>query len=188
MGNVYVFFANGFEEIEAFTVIDVLRRANLDVTAVSIEKPVGTDIRELVVGAHDIEFVCDTVFDGTDFSDAAAIVLPGGMPGAATLSAHDGLNALLKKAFADNKLVAAICAAPMVPGKLGLLKGRKSTCYPGFDQYMEGATPTYAQCTVDGNYISGIGPGGAMEFSLAIVENLLGLSAVADLKEAMCVK
>ena len=182
MGTIYTFFADGFEEIEAFTSIDVLRRAGLNVEMVTV-----TD-EEVVMGAHDVPVICDSYFKNCDFSDADLLLLPGGMPGAGTLSKHEELNTLIRNFVNNNKPVAAICAAPMVLGKLGLLKGKKVTCYPGFEQYLEGAECTGAQVVRDGNIITSIGPGGAMDFALTIVDLLLGSEKVAELEEAMCIK
>ena len=133
MGTVYAFFADGFEEIEAFTAIDTLRRAGLNVEIVSVTPD------EIVVGAHDVSVLCDINFENCDFFDAELLLLPGGMPGAATLDKHEGLRKLILDFAAKGKPIAAICAAPMVLGKLGLLKGKKATCYPSFEQYLEGA-------------------------------------------------
>lgn len=119
MGTVYAFFADGFEEIEAFTAIDTLRRGGLNVEIVSVTPD------EIVVGAHDVSVLCDINFDNCDFFDAELLLLPGGMPGAATLDKHEGLRRLILDFAAKNKPIAAICAAPMVLGKLGLLKGRR---------------------------------------------------------------
>lgn len=182
MGTVYTFFADGFEEIEAFTAIDVLRRAGLNVEMITVTG------EEVVMGAHDIPVVCDAYFPDRDFSDADLLLLPGGMPGAATLSKHEGLNQLILDFTKQNKPVAAICAAPIVLGKLGLLKGKKVTCYPGFESYLEGATCTGEQVVKDGAVITAIGPGAAMDFALAVVELLAGKSKVAELEEAMCIK
>lgn len=182
MGTVYTFFADGFEEIEAFTSIDVLKRAGLNVEMVSV-----TGDKE-VMGAHDVPLICDLLFEECDFNDARLLLLPGGMPGAGTLSKHEQLNKLVSDFVKADKLVAAICAAPMVLGKMGLLKGKKVTCYPGFEQYLEGAECTGAQVEKDGNIITAIGPGGAMDFALLIVETLLDKEKVADLEEAMCIK
>ena len=175
MGTVYAFFADGFEEIEALTAVDTLRRAGLNVEIVSVTPD------EIVVGAHDVSLLCDVNFENCDFFDAELLLLPGGMPGAATLDKHEGLRKLILSFAEKGKPIAAICAAPMVLGKLGLLKGKKATCYPGFEQYLEGA-----ECV--GNIITGMGPGAAMEFALAIVELLAGKEKVDELAEAMCVK
>lgn len=182
MGTVYVFFADGFEEIEAFTAVDVLKRGGLNVEMITV-----TD-DEVVMGAHDVPVVCDSFFKDNDFADADMLLLPGGMPGADTLSKHPGLKALVTDFMAANKPVAAICAAPMVLGKMGLLNGKRVTCYPGFEQYLEGAIITGAQVERDGNLITGIGPGGAMDFALAIVDMMVDADKVNELKEAMCIK
>ena len=182
MGTVYAFFADGFEEIEAFTAIDTLRRAGLNVEIVSVTPD------EIVVGAHDVSVLCDVNFVNCDFFDAELLLLPGGMPGASTLDKHEGLRKLLLDFAEKNKPIAAICAAPMVLGKLGLLKGRKATCYPSFEQYLEGAECLDEPVVVDGNIITGMGPGAAMDFALAIVEKLVGKEKVDELVEAMCVR
>lgn len=124
MGTVYAFFADGFEEIEALTTIDTLRRAGLDVEIVSVTPD------EIVVGAHDVSVLCDKNFENCDFFDAELLFLPGGMPGAATLDKHEGLRKLILSFAEKNKPIAAICAAPMVLGKLGLLRGRRVPVIP----------------------------------------------------------
>lgn len=182
MGIVYAFFADGFEEIEAFTAIDTLRRAGLNVEIVSVTPD------EIVVGAHDVSVLCDINFENCDFFDAELLLLPGGMPGAATLDKHEGLRKLILDFAAKGKPIAAICAAPMVLGKLGLLKGKKATCYPSFEQYLDGAECVNAHVVRDGNIITGMGPGAAMEFALTIVDLLVGKEKVDELVEAMCVK
>ena len=182
MKKVATILANGFEEIEAFTAIDTLRRGGLNVEIVSVTPD------EIVVGAHDVSLLCDVNFENCDFFDAELLLLPGGMPGAATLDKHEGLRKLILSFAEKGKPIAAICAAPMVLGKLGLLKGKKATCYPGFEQYLEGAECVGEHVVRDGNIITGMGPGAAMEFALAIVELLAGKEKVDELAEAMCVK
>lgn len=182
MGTVYAFFADGFEEIEAFTVVDTLRRAGLNVEIVSVTPD------EIVIGAHDVSILCDVNFMNCDFSDAELLFLPGGMPGASTLEKHEGLRKLILDFAAKGKPIAAICAAPMILGKLGLLKGRKATCYPSFEQYLEGAECMNELVVKDGNIITGMGPGGAIDFALAIVDTLDGKEKVEELEEAMCVR
>jgi DJ-1 family protein len=122
------------------------------------------------------------------FFDAELLLLPGGMPGAATLDKHEGLRKLILDFAAKGKPIAAICAAPMVLGKLGLLKGKKATCYPSFEQYLDGAECVNEPVVRDGNIITGTGPGAAMEFALTIVDLLVGKEKVDELVEAMCVK
>lgn len=181
MGTVYVFFADGFEEVEAFTSIDVMRRAGLNLEMVSVTPD------EIVTGAHDVPVLCDMNIANCDFYDAELVLLPGGMPGAAILEQSPELRKLILKFAEQDKPIAAICAAPMILGKLGLLKGRKATCYPGFEQYLEGADVTDAPVERDGNIITGKGPGAAMEFALAVVDMMVGKEKVQELKEAMCV-
>lgn len=181
MGTVYVFFADGFEEIEAFTAVDVIRRAGLNVEMVTVTPD------EIVTGAHGVPVLCDKNIANCDFFDADMVVLPGGMPGAATLDKCDDLRKLILRFAQEDKPIAAICAAPMVLGKLGLLKGKKATCYPGFEQFLEGAECTGALVERDGNIITGKGPGAAMAFALAIVECLAGKKKATELKEAMCI-
>lgn len=181
MGTVYVFFADGFEEVEALTCVDVLRRAGLNVEMVTVTPD------EVVTGAHGIPVLCDRNVVNCDFYGVDLIVLPGGMPGASTLDKCGELRNLLLHFVEQNKPIAAICAAPMVLGKLGLLEGKKATCYPGFEQYLKGAECTGAPVERDGNIITGKGPGAAMEFAFAAMELLQGKEKVQELKEAMCV-
>lgn len=181
MGTVYVFFADGFEEVEAFTSVDVMRRAGMKVEMVTVTPD------EIVKGAHGIPLLCDKNIANCDFYDADLVLLPGGMPGASTLEACPELRKLILN-FAEKKQpIAAICAAPMILGKLGLLKGRKATCYPGFEQYLEGAECTGALVERDGNIITGKGPGAAMDFALAVVDMMMGKEKVQELKSAMCI-
>ncbi len=180
MGTVYVFFADGFEEMEAFASVDVLRRAGVPVQMVTV-----TD-DEIVRGAHGIPVLCDKNISNCDFYDGELLLLPGGLPGATTLEESGELRKLILKFAAAGKPLAAICAAPMILGQLGLLKGKKATCYPGFDKYLEGAEYTGAMVEKDGNIITGKGPGAAIPFALAVVELLCGLDKVQELKEAMC--
>ncbi len=182
MKTVYVFFADGFEEIEALTAVDVLRRAGLNVNIISVTPD------EIVVGAHNVSILCDRNFVNCDFYDADLLLLPGGMPGAETLSEHKGLGRLLTEFMAKGKHIAAICAAPMALGKLGLLKGYKATCYPGFEVYLEGAEYINQPVVVDRNLITGYGPGAAMAFSMRIVEELVGKEKVIELENAMLIK
>lgn len=182
MGTVYVFLADGFEEIEAFTSVDVMRRGGLNVEMISVTPD------EIVTGAHDIPVLCDKNIENCDFYDAELILLPGGMPGAATLEKSNELRKLILHFAEQNKPIAAICAAPMILGKLGLLKGKKATCYPDFEQYLDCAEFTGAPVERDGNIITGNSPAAAMEFALTIVDLLQGKEKVQELKEAMCVR
>lgn len=173
MKKAIVFLANGFEEMEATGTVDVLRRGGIDTKTVSI-----TDERK-VIGAHNMEYTADSVFTETDFSDADALILPGGMPGSSNLNDCEPLKELLIEHYKKEKIVAAICAAPLVLGGLGLLKGRRATCYPGFEPKLIGATVTGEAVEIDGNVITGRGPGLVFNFGLALV-SVLKSEAVAE--------
>ena len=180
MKTMYVFLAEGFEEIEALAPVDVMRRAGLAVTMVSV-----TD--DLVVrGAHGIPVVADATFAALDFADAALLFLPGGLPGATNLEAHAELGQLLvTKAAQDDVVVSAICAAPLVLGGLGLLQGKQATCYPGFEDTMKGATYTSAKVTVDGNIFTACGPAAAWELGFTFVEHFCGTEKADELRKGM---
>lgn len=170
---VYVHLAEGFEEIEALTIIDVLRRAGIDVSSVAVrpetEASTCGDGCRAVKGAHDIKVKADLLFEEADYTNCDMIVLPGGMPGAANLAAHKGLTAHIREFAAAGKPLAAICAAPMVFGDMGLLEGRKATIYPGMEEHLRGASVKNYKAVVDGNFITSRGPATAMAFALAIV-------------------
>lgn len=173
MKTAFVFLATGFEEAEAIGTIDLLRRGSVETTIVSITG------EQNVTGAHGISVVADKLYDDVDFSKADALVLPGGMPGSNNLNACEPLKTQLLRQFEEGKIVAAICAAPIVLGGLGILKGKRATCYPSFESALTGATVTGEAVEVDGNVITGKGPGLVFNFGLAIVEALRG-KAVAE--------
>lgn len=179
MKNVYVLFADGFEEIEAFTCVDVLRRAG--VNAVMVAASSG----EIVNGAHDISVLCDKNIDSCDFFDADMILLPGGMPGATNLAENEAVQHALTTVQQNGKYIAAICAAPMVLGQMGLLKGKKATCYPGFEKYLDGCEYTGASVQEDGNIITGKGPGVSLEFAYTVARVLIGKDKVHEVRESM---
>lgn len=166
--SVYVFLAPGFEEVEALTPVDVLRRAGLEVSMVAV----GDSLH--VSGSHGITVIADALFSDIRISAADVLLLPGGMPGAANLDAHQGLGSLLVAHVSRGGVLAAICAAPMILGKLGLLRGKQATCYPGYEKYLEGAICSEAPVVVDQNLITARGVGAALAFSLAIVGQMLG--------------
>ena len=174
MAKIYVFMANGFEDIEALAPIDILRRGGQEVITVSINNE-----RE-VESAHGVTILADTTFNQAgDFSDADLLMLPGGMPGAANLDMHEGVRKALLRQAGEGKMIGAICAAPFILGKLGILKGRKATCYPGFENYLEGADYTASLVSVDGNIITGRGPGAAMTYGYTLLR-CLGFAEAAD--------
>ncbi len=162
---VYLFLANGFEEIEALTPLDVLRRAGVQVTTVGV----GGDS---IMGAHGIRVQADIPDAMYRDSSPDMIILPGGMPGSENLDNSRVVDAALRAAVRNDAYVCAICAAPMVLGKRGYLKGKRAVCYPGFEQYLEGATLTDARVECDGKVITSKGMGAALEFGLALVEAL----------------
>lgn len=182
MQPIYVQLADGFEEIEALTVVDVLRRAKLQVITVSI----GSTLQ--VTGSHQISVVADTLFKDVDFSVGSMIVLPGGMPGAKNLNEHAGLRTVILEYATKGKYLAAICATPLVLGSLGLLKGKKAVCYPGFESTLEGAQVTLDGCIVDHKIITARGVGAALTFALELVRILVGIEIAEKLKKEMLVE
>lgn len=166
MAESFLFLAEGFEEIEALTAIDVLRRAGMDLKTVSITSALQ------VKGAHGVTVNADLIFDNTLFSNCEWLILPGGMPGAMNLYEFAPLQGLLKRqAESKDGKIAAICAAPaVVLGQLGLLKGEKATCYPGFEKYIKGAEMIDAPVVVSGKYVLGNGPANALSWALTIVD------------------
>lgn len=179
---IAVHLAEGFEEIEAISIIDVLRRAEMDVLVVSVTGKIE------VTGAHKITVTADKLFEDIDYSSVEMIVLPGGMPGATNLNKHAGLRSQILDFNKNGKPLGAICAAPLVFGQLGLLKEKNATCFPGFEKYLEGANITGAATETAGNIITGKGAGVAIQFALQIVENLKGKELANQLKERMIVQ
>ena len=182
MKTIFVFLADGFEEIEAITPIDVLRRAGLNVQTVSVMD------KQTVSGAHGIPVVADKMFADIHLEDAEMLLLPGGLPGATNLDAHQGLSDMIMTFASEGKALAAICAAPLVFGNRGLLQGKKATCYPGFESYLTGAEYTAALVEKDDNFITAKGPGAAMDFAFAIVEKYCGVEKVNEVKSGMMIK
>lgn len=166
---VYIHLADGFEEVEALTPTDYLRRAGIDAKMVSVMG------RLNVTGAHDIEVKADILFEEADYAGCEMIVLPGGSDGAEHLSAHAGLSAQLLAFAGVGRRIAAICASPaVVLGRKGILKGKNATCYPGLESEMAGALPAPGKVVKDGNIITSRGPSTAVDFALAIIEELKG--------------
>lgn len=179
MAKVYEFIANGTEEIEALTVVDVLRRGGVEIHTVSIN-----DTKEVTM-SHGVTILCDETIAEADLSDADMLLLPGGLPGATNLLEHEGVREAMLRQAADGKKIGAICAAPMVLGDLGLLKGKKATCYPGFEKYLDGAEYTHELVTIDGNVITGEGPAATLPYSYAILGMFADSDVVEGLKEGM---
>lgn len=174
----YVFLANGFEDIEALSVVDVLRRAGVEVKTVSIYDTLH------VTSAHGVTVVADVLFADVEPTEGY-LILPGGMPGTTNLGAHSGLCALLQEHDAKGLPLAAICAAPMVLGGLGLLDGKKAVCYPGCEGGLKGACLQTDVVVKDGNIITGKGPGVSLHFALAIAATLVGEDKAQEIGKAM---
>ena len=166
MKRIAIFFAEGYEEIEALTVVDLCRRAGIQADMVSV-----TDSLQ-VTGAHNIPVIMDKLLADVDFSQLDMIVLPGGMPGTINLEKVPELMEQVKAFAAAGKYIAAICAAPSVFGHLGILEGKTACCYPGFEADLTGADVTFNSCEADGNIITSRGMGCAIDFSLKIIEKL----------------
>ena len=164
---VYLFLANGFEECEAITPLDILRRAGIEVITVGI----GSNI---ITGAHNIKMNCDT-----------AIILPGGMPGTINLEKDKTVQAAIDHCTNNNLLISAICAAPQILGHKGLLNGKKATCYPGFEPELLGAEFVSSKVVADNNIITACGAGAASEFGFKILEYLRDEKTANDIKNAM---
>ena len=176
---VYVMLADGFEEIEALAVVDVLRRAGIDVSAVSI-----TD-DYIVSGAHKIQVKADTLIKDAAFEDAEMIVLPGGMPGTNNLYDSKLLEKAIDNHVKKNKWIAAICAAPIILGRRGYLDGREAICYPGFEKELKGAVIKDEKVVISENFITSKGPGTALSFALAIVSVLKDKQTASKLQSQM---
>ena len=176
---VYVFLADGFEEIEALAFTDILRRAEIEVNTVSVNND------GYATGSHGIKVVTDINIDSVDKNSADAIVLPGGMPGTLNLQKNNKVIECVNFAVDSNKLLGAICAAPMILGELGILDGKKVTCYPGFEKHLKGAISTGNKAERDGNIITGKGAGATHEFACCFVAALKNKELADEIISAM---
>lgn len=179
MKTIFVHLANGFEEMEAIVPIDVWRRAGFQVFIVSVTG------KKTVAGSHNISVVADLLFDEADYEMADMLFLPGGMPGASNLDAHKCLHEKIHEANMKGKQLAAICAAPLVFGHLNLLKGKKATCFPGYEKELFGATITGNSVEFDGNIITARGAGVAFEFAMRVVDKFKGNDFAMQLSAKM---
>lgn len=183
MGRVIVFLAEGFEEVEALTVVDYLRRVDIVVDTVSI-----TDGRQ-VKGAHDIVVVADkTIEELGDLENYTTVVIPGGMPGATNLRDNERVTNIVKEIYEKQQLVAAICAGPIVLHRAGILDDKLVTSFPGFEEELSGAVYTGKKVERDGNIITSRGPFYAVDFALEIVDYLLGGEKLEELKKSILYK
>ena len=179
---VFIFLADGFEEIEAIVPVDVFRRAGLKVTTVSITDELN------VRGAHDVTIMADACFADVRFDEEEFLIfLPGGMPGTTNLGNHTGLKAVIASQAAQNQKIAAICAAPSILGKMGLLKNKEAVVYPGFENLLLDAELSSSKIVKAGNIFTGKGPGVSIPFALRIVEELQGKEVADEIAKAMIV-
>lgn len=179
MAGVYVFLADGFEEIEGLTVVDLLRRAKQEVCMVSIMG------RLEINGSHGIRVQADALYEDTSFSKEDMLVLPGGLKGTQNLAAYEPLAGLLKEHNSADGRIAAICAAPSVLGGLGLLNGKEAVCYPGFEEKLTGAKCGMKKAVTDGNITTSRGLGTAIPFALELISLLCGEQEASDIKKSI---
>lgn len=180
MSKVYIALADGFEEAEAILPYDILRRARIEVTLVSITGNFA------VSSSHGVTVTADTLLADADMTDGDLLFLPGGMPGAIHLSECEPLARVIGEYAAAGKYLAAVCAAPMVYGQMGLLQGREATCYPGFEDKLVGARIAKRTVVQDGNFITGCGAGAGFALGAKMAEVLVGAdTAAAVLRQMM---
>lgn len=175
---VYLLLADGFEEIEALTTVDILRRSGIDVKTVGISSKIQT-------GSHDIPVVCDIEINEVDKNDITMLILPGG-GGYELLDASNEVHGLINHCVANKIYISCICAAPSIIGKKGLLEGKKAVCYPGFEKYLYGAQIQNTKTAVDGLFITGKGPGASADFAFEIVSILKDKETADKIKGMMC--
>ena len=179
---VYLFLGTGFEEVEAIATIDVLRRAEVELTTVSVMA------ERTVAGAHGVRIEADKMFDEVDFTNAQMLILPGGMPGTLNLGEHAGLINILRDQNKKGRWIAAICAAPSILGKMHILRNQQAVCYPGFEDQLEEAFVSKDRVMVSGNIVTSRGPGCTIEFALQLATILRGEDVANAVAEGMLVK
>lgn len=175
---IYVFLAQGFEEIEALAVVDILRRAELETRMVGVGK-------KQITGAHGITVTCDLTETDASPEGLTMIVLPGGMPGALNLGKSEIVRAFITFCAENDKWLAAICAAPSILGDMGLLAGREAVCFPGFEERLCGAKISEAPVCTDGRYVTARGAGVAVDFALRLVELLISPERARLLRDSL---
>ena len=178
--NIYEFLATGFEEIEALTPVTVMHQGGQNFKLVSMTG------NEYVETANRAWVKADMLFEASDFSDADLLMLPGGFPGAYNLKAHEGLRHLLLSHATQGKRIGAICAAPIVLGELGLLKGHRATCWPSLEHFLEGANVTGKIIEEDGNIITAIGASAALSYAFKLLSYYLDEEKLRELQALMC--
>ena len=179
---IYCFLADGFEEIEAITTVDMIRRAGIEISTVAV-----TDDKSITVsGAHGIPVVADVhIDDCIEGNSLIGVFLPGGMPGTTNLEESAKVREIVSFCAENDRYIFAICAAPSVLGHMGLLEGKKATCYPGFEGELKGADYTAEPAVQDGKVITGKGPGATVDFASMIITALVSENVASDLKSAM---
>ena len=176
---VYVFLANGFEELEALAPIDILRRAGVEVMTVGVDT-------ETITASHKVIFTADTTVDKIILNDDIdMIVLPGGMPGTLNLENNDYVQAAVDYCVKNDRYVASICAAPSILGHKGLLKGKEAICFPGFEKDLEGAVISEEPVVCDGKFITAKGAGVAVKFALTLVEKLVSVEKAEEIRKGI---
>lgn len=175
---LYMFLAEGFEEVEAIATLDVIRRAKIDIETVGVGS-------KNITGAHGVTVRCDIDTDEATFTGLEGVILPGGMPGTKNLLADDHVNKAIDYCYSQGKLVSAICAAPMILGVKGLLRGKEATCFPGFEGDLEGAVISEKYYVTDGNIITARGMGSAINFGLEIVKYFKDEATANELKATL---
>lgn len=179
MKKVCVFLADGFEEIEGLTVVDILRRAGIETETVSVMG------RKEISGSHGITVLADLLFEEASMEDADMLVLPGGMPGTLNLKAHEGLRKLLCDFDGRGKLIGAICAAPSILSGLGMLRGRKACAYPSFEAELDCREVQSQPVVTDGHITTGRGMGAAIAFALRLAALLEGDEKAEEIRESI---
>lgn len=180
MSRLAVFFAEGYEEIEALTVVDICRRCGLETDMVSVTEEV------CVKSSHGVTVRMDKTFSQADFDGYDMLILPGGKQGTENLEAHAELMAQIDAFYRDGKYIGAICAAPSIFGHRGILKGRKACSYPSFESHLEGADVTEGPVEISDNVVTSRGMGTSIDFALAIAGIFCGKERSAEMAETVC--
>lgn len=178
---VYIFLADGFEEIEAIVPRDILKRGGVEVKTVGVTGGI-------VESAYALQIKPDTTIENVNVDDIEGIILPGGMPGTTNLKNSERVLDIIKHCFENKLLVGAICAAPSILGEMGVLEGKTACCYPGFEKYLKGANVSNESVTIDQNIITAKGPGTAMNFGFALLSYIKGKGVSDNAKSGMIYK
>lgn len=178
---VYIFLADGFEEIEAVVPRDILKRGGIDVLTVGVTG-------DVVTSAYGLKIKTDTTIENVNIDNIEGIILPGGMPGTTNLKNNKKVLDIIKYCHENKLLIGAICAAPSILGNMGILDGKTACCYPGFEKYLKGASVSNESVTIDQNIITSKGPGTAMDFGFALLSYIKGKESSDNAKSGMIYK